>query len=169
LINFSHPSFPNSFEEPFILTSPITPNYNCIAWAFGDDTKWYWPENTYFWPSKIRRKPDIQSFIELYELIGYLVCLDDSLQEGIEKIVIFTDQNNVPTHAARQLKNGNWTSKLGESHDVEHTIKSMHNSFYGNPKVYMSRPINKWSLLYAKHLIIKFFKFRIRLLKRYFD
>ena len=39
--DFSHPSFPNSVSEPFKITSPNDIKYNCIAWACGDDTKWY--------------------------------------------------------------------------------------------------------------------------------
>lgn len=162
LNSFSHPNFPNSYKQPFVLTSPKTTSYNCIAWAFGDDTKWYWPEYGAFWPKNISYNLDIASFIQLYELVGYLICEDGTHQKNIEKIVLFTDKANIPTHAARQLHNGNWTNKLGNSEDIEHTIYSMSNGFYGKPHIYMARPLNKWSLLYLKHFIILFYKHKLK-------
>lgn len=32
--------FPNSENEPFIITSPETDVYNCLAWAIGDAENW---------------------------------------------------------------------------------------------------------------------------------
>ncbi|MNR19959.1 hypothetical protein D3C85_1367780 [compost metagenome] len=138
------PDFPNSQNEPFLLTSPQTPIYNCIAWAFGDSTKWYWPTDypPNYWPPNIRRELDLQSFIELYQLIGYEQCIDANFEVGFEKIAIFAFPNGEPTYAARQLPNGNWTSKMGPWHDVEHTLNSMNNSVgYGNATVIMSRRV----------------------------
>lgn len=140
----SLPDFPNSQSEPFLITSPETWRYNCIAWAFGDDQKWYWPTEIpqHYWPPNIRRELDMQSFIELYQLVKYKVCVDGSVEVGFEKIAIFAHLNGEPSHAARQLPNGNWTSKMGPWHDVEHTLNSMNNSVgYGNAIVFMSRPI----------------------------
>jgi hypothetical protein len=140
MTSISLSDFPNSITEPFFITSPETNSYNCIAWAFGDDTKWYWPENFFYWPSNIRRKLDIQSFIELYQLIGYEICENSNHEIETEKVAIFTSQDGLPTHAARQLPNGNWTSKMGQWHDVEHTLNSMNNSKpYGNSTVIMCR------------------------------
>lgn len=136
----SHPKFPNSFHDPFLITSNYTPNYNCIAWAFGDNTKWYWPDpsHIYFWPSGIARTEELSSFVELYSLIGYEICADGRHCNGIEKIAIFTN-DNVPTHAARQLNNGKWTSKLGQNIDVCHSISSIEGGEYGYVEIYMQR------------------------------
>ena len=139
----SLPDFPNSYNEPFLVTSPETWRYNCIAWAFGDDQRWYWPVGhpNFYWPPNIRRQLDMQSFIELYQLVGYTVCANGNLEIGVEKIAIF-QLNGDPSHAARQLSNGNWTSKMGPWHDVEHTLNSMNNSVgYGDVTVFMSRPL----------------------------
>ncbi len=136
----SVPEFPNSYTTtPFQLTSPPTPHYNCIAWAFGDDSKWYWPDGIYFWPPDISRSLELESFIELYALIGYDVCDHGEFEEGIEKIAIFADVDG-PTHAARQLNNGMWTSKLGNSNDIEHTIEAMNGGVYGDACIFMARP-----------------------------
>lgn len=140
----SLPDFPNSANEPFLVTSPETWDYNCIAWAFGDSERWYWPTEhpKHYWPPNIRRELDIESFIELYQLIGYKICDNADIEVGMEKIAVFTFPNGEPTHAAKQLLNGNWTSKMGPWHDVEHTLNSLCNSpGYGNVAVLMSRPI----------------------------
>ncbi len=137
----SIPEFPNTFNEPFIVTSPQTSSYNCIAWAFDDNTKWYWPDpdDMYFWPNNIPRTVEITSFIELYKLIGYEICNSSLLENGFEKVALFLDNFDSPTHAAKQLSNGYWTSKLGCEYDIQHSINSMNNSVYGNAKIFMSR------------------------------
>jgi hypothetical protein len=132
--------FPNSIKEPFIITSKQTSNYNCIAWAFGDETKWYWPDDISFWPSGIPNEPTIQSFIELFKLQGYENCDNGNLESGYVKVAIYT-KNNKPSHAAKQLSNGFWSSKLGQGNDVSHTINSMTDGFYGNIEVFMKRKI----------------------------
>lgn len=137
------PEFPNTTIDPFVITSPQTSSYNCIAWAFGDNTKWYWPDpdEMYFWPENIPRTIEVSSFIELYKLKGYEVCISTSQEIGNEKIAIFLGNDGLPTHAARQLENGLWTSKLGCEYDIQHTIYSMNNSVYGNASVFMSRSL----------------------------
>jgi hypothetical protein len=133
--------FPNSKIDPFLITSPQTSSYNCIAWAFGDNSKWYWPDssNIYFWPSDIPRQETINSFIKLFESIGYIQTDNDNLDIEFEIIAIYGDSFSNPTHAARQLQNGFWTSKLGQHFDVTHTIFSMSDGSYGNVLVYMKR------------------------------
>lgn len=45
-MTFENPKFSNSGIDPFLLTSPQTPIYNCIAWAYGVIDKWYWPDTS---------------------------------------------------------------------------------------------------------------------------
>ena len=49
--------------------------------------------------------------------------------------------NGIPTHAARQLPDGSWTSKLGQNIDVQHTIFSIQDGDYGSVAVFMRRII----------------------------
>jgi hypothetical protein len=135
-----HSIFPNTAKEPFIITSPPTPFYNCIAWAYGDDSKWFWPDssNSYYWPEHIPRSEKVENFIQLFSTINYEVCENGDLEEGYEKVAIFS-KNGVPTHAARQLLNGIWTSKLGKEFDVSHSIFSIINGVYGEVSVFMKR------------------------------
>jgi len=137
-----HPKFPNSSNDPFLGTSPIDRRYNCIAWAFGDNSRWYWPrpELYCYWPEDITCQETLDAFIELFQSIGYQVCNNGNMEKGVEKVAIYTDNAGKPTHAARQLEDGKWTSKLGESEDVSHSLNAMRNGFYGNVKVFMFRP-----------------------------
>jgi hypothetical protein len=38
----------------------------------------------------------------------------------------------MPTHAARQLPNGRWSSKLGKLEDIEHALDDICGSAYGS-------------------------------------
>ena len=61
--------------------------------------------------------------IEIYEAmfrtLGFEECDSQYLEDGIEKIVMFSDSTGF-SHVARQLASGNWTSKLGNGVDIEH-------------------------------------------------
>lgn len=132
--------FPNSVQEPFLITSPQDVRYNCIAWAFGDSEKFYWPSDLpeYFWPENIKKEESIDAFVALYESIGYANCENGEPEIGYEKVAIFA-LNGKLKHAARQLQNGLWTSKLGSHVDVAHTIPAMDGGMYGNVAQYMKR------------------------------
>ncbi|MCH7504396.1 hypothetical protein IID04_02010 [PVC group bacterium] len=39
---------------------------------------------------------------------------------GFEKIIIYVSKDGITQHAARQMSDGKWTSKLGRSFDVKH-------------------------------------------------
>lgn len=57
--------------------------------------------------------------VELFLAAGYELCGDGSLEDRYEKIAIYA-KDGEPTHAARQLGDGRWTSKLGKYEDIEH-------------------------------------------------
>jgi hypothetical protein len=135
--------FPKLINKGYEITSPINRRYNCIAWAAKDDIKWWWPDsqNNYFWPDEIPRHESIECFIAAYQLFGYSVCENGILEEGYEKVAIFTDQQNRPTHAARQLPSGKWTSKLGELEDIEHELEGVEGVQYGNARLFLRKRI----------------------------
>lgn len=134
--------FPNSSAEPFTQTSHIDVNYNCIAWAAEDNTRWYEPDpfGQYYWPPAVPRDYTIEAYINLYEFLGYERCQDGNLEAGYIKVAVFAN-GTWPTHAARQLENGNWTSKLGKNIDVEHSIFSIEDGVYGQVVQYLRKPI----------------------------
>lgn len=122
--------------------SPATPDYNCIAWAGYDQTRCWWPIDLggYWWPPNLPKEETVQNFIDAYATIGYLKCTGPELEPGIEKVAIFVDDKNVPTHAARQLVNGTWASKCGDFEDIEHkTLQSMEGKQYGTVHTYLKR------------------------------
>jgi len=161
---FVHPNFPNSYQYPFEITSPYTPAHNCIAWAYEDSSKWYWPDtgNRWYWPEEIPRKEKLSCFIALFDSICYRKCKNGDLEKGFTKIAIFVDQNGKPTHAAKQLLDGYWTSKLGDSFDVRHTILAIEGGVYGYVAVYMKRPKNIYILNLLRKIYKPFKKARIK-------
>lgn len=108
--------FPNLDPSNARITSSASATYNCVAWAAGDTTAWWWPEpqlQGYHWPPGVPRNVTLQSFVLAFEHLGYRVCTSGMLEEGVEKIALYAASDGEPTHAARQLANGGWTSKLG--------------------------------------------------------
>ena len=124
--------FPGLLEAPWRVTSPASAKYNCIAWAAGDSTRWWWPSPTEvgYWPDQVPRQETIQSFFALFLFLGFEPC-DSALPEaGIEKIALY-GKGSRPTHAARQIDTGLWTSKLGPLEDIEHSLESLESEVYG--------------------------------------
>ena len=137
--------FPNLKKHKYKITSPVSPEYNCIAWVVGDNTKWWWPDMQYiaYWPEYIPREISLDSFIRLFTSLGYMLCEDEMFEKGYEKVAIFIDNTGVPTHTTRQLLNGRWTSKLGKYIDIEHGLKGLTNSSYGKVAQIMKRKRKK--------------------------
>ncbi|MGA2404856.1 MAG: hypothetical protein ABSG91_24660 [Syntrophobacteraceae bacterium] len=83
----------------------------------------------------------METFIEAFGTVGFKICEGGEVEEGFDKIAIYTDDMDRPQHAARQLPNGKWTSKMGRSIDVEHELDALEGPYYGYVKVYMKRPL----------------------------
>ncbi|MEG3858797.1 hypothetical protein QT974_06710 [Microcoleus sp. herbarium12] len=75
-------------------------------------------------------------------MLGYEICKDDLLEVGYQKIAIYVDLNGIPTHAARQLVNGKWTSKLGWLEDMEHELDGLVGDRYGVVGQILKRAVN---------------------------
>ena len=123
------------------MESKETWDYNCIAFAAGVETEWWWPDpnGEGKWPEGVRREELLECFAEAYGTLGYETCEDAKLEAGYEKVSIYA-QNGVPTHAAKQLPNGRWKSKLGSWEDVEHnTLRAVEEYVYGRAVLYLKR------------------------------
>jgi len=133
--------FPELSKKGYKNTSPPSVEYNCIAWAIGDNRKCWWPDPTYqyYWPEDIPLEDSLDAFIKLFQQKGYKLCNEDSFERGYEKIAIYTNFQKRVTHAARQLKTGKWTSKLGRNKDIEHTIEGLNSFEYGSVAQIMKR------------------------------
>lgn len=135
--------FPSLLTSRFLITSPEDISYNCIAWAVGDNARQWWPDafGIGYWPPGIPRLETVDAFMMAYQTLGYEVCANGDLEEGYQKIAIFATGNNNPTHAARQLYSGKWTSKCGDLEDIEHELDGLVGDSYGTVVCYMRRPI----------------------------
>jgi hypothetical protein len=121
------------------------PRYNCIAFAADDQTLWWWPDHhgDGFWPKGAKREVTREAFIQAYGTIGYAVCDNGEVEAGYDKIALY-EKNGVPTHAAKQLEDGWWKSKLGEWEDIKHkTVEAVQTfrgiGLYGEVAFYMKR------------------------------
>ncbi len=132
-------SFPNSFKEPFEITSPKTSEYNCLAWALDDNTKWYESDDDYYWFNGIARNNTLNTIQAIFENLGFQRTDNIEFQLGIERIALFSKDNDECLHLASQIDNDKWTSKLGSSYDVIHSLKSIENGIYGKAVVFLER------------------------------
>jgi len=139
--------YPLLFVSGYEVKSPETPDYryNCIAFAADDENLWWWPDRhgEGYWPNGVKREVKRDAFIQAYETIGYNVCKNGEVEAGYEKIAIY-EKDGVPTHAAKQLENGRWKSKLGPWEDIEHkTVEAVQTfsgiGLYGEVAFYMKR------------------------------
>jgi hypothetical protein len=136
------PDFPNLTPENHRVTSDRTEDYNCIAWAAGDDAQWWWPEEDedVHWPEGVPRIEDLATFAAAFATLGYAPCEGDDLEAGMEKVAIYAF-DGAPCHAARQLPDGWWTSKLGKWFDVAHTLDAIASGAYGEAVLFLGRPV----------------------------
>lgn len=140
--------FPKLTTREFEVTSPFDDGYNCVAFAAEDaELRWWWPSelgDTY-WPAEVLREATLEAFVEAFGNLGYEECAGGALETGWQKVAIFVDGRGVPTHMARQLRDGNWASKLGKSEDIRHreveALEDVPNTrgTYGRVAVYMRR------------------------------
>ena len=137
-------AFPRLRTAPYRVTSPETPQYNCIAWAAGDTERWWWPDalDLAYWPAGIPREESVAAFVQAYERLGFEVCEDESPEPECEKIAIFAIADR-PKHVARQLADGTWTSKLGSGVDIEHILESLECELYGAVVSVMRRALRR--------------------------
>jgi len=121
--------------------SRATRLYNCFAWAaVFDDVRWEPDQNgQYYWPENVPRELTVEACKQAYQTVGFEECSDGFPEPGIEKIAIYANFGEI-THAARQLENGNWTTKFGDFEDVEHVdLDCLIGPLYGNVEAYMKR------------------------------
>lgn len=135
-------AFPGLTATNYSLTSPIDVDYNCIAWAAGENDVWWWPDAmfTRYWPDETPRLETVDAFVQAFSTKGYVPCDDGHPEQGFEKVALYGLKGK-PTHAARQLSDGNWTSKLGEHCDVSHTINALDGPEYGSVAMFLKRAI----------------------------
>ena len=97
-----------------------------------------------YWPPGVPRRETVEAFTKAYGTLGFAPCEDGTLEPGKEKVAIFAvalGTRRVPTHAALQLENGEWTSKLGPFEDIIHKlVGDVSGPAYGTVECFLSRP-----------------------------
>jgi hypothetical protein len=92
----------------------------------------------YYWPPGAPVEETLAAFIRCFEILGYEVCDSYDLEQGYEKVVLYTKKGK-PEHAARQLPSGEWSSKLGDDADISHEISALDGPCYGSVEVVLRR------------------------------
>jgi hypothetical protein len=137
--------FPELAVTGYRITSSIDTQYNCVAWALGFTQKWWWPESdeddTSFWPAAVPNVANVNAFEALFQWMGYSPTSDEGHRPWIDKLALFVDSEGEPSHVARQLPNGKWTTKLGELEDIEHELRALEGSEYGTVIRIYQRPM----------------------------
>ncbi len=128
--------FPHLTAQNHRVTSPPSIDHNYVAWAAADSEHWWQPG--VYWP--VEAQSDNHGFdvlAQAFEALGYIPCDDDRLEPGFEKVALYATSSYY-THAAHQLPDGRWTSKLGRSEDIEHeTPNDLAGGVYGDVVQFM--------------------------------
>lgn len=147
------PAFPNA--NTFEVVGEPTGRYNCIAAAFDNADKPWWPEpeagrspySPFYWPKDSQRSNDSDSFDALLiDKAGADVYPWDEeppYQKGYQKLALF-EQDGEPTHLARQLPNGEWLSKIGRNGLVVHSLENMEHAYYGDVAKFYRLKTSDW-------------------------
>ena len=102
--------FPGLRGSGYLVTSPADIRYNCVAWAAEDEEHWWWPDEDSYWPEGVAREETIAALVAAFEKLGFVPCNGPLLEEAYEKVAIHPAPDGIPTHVARQLPSGLWSS-----------------------------------------------------------
>jgi hypothetical protein len=134
-------ALPRLTGDNYRITSAASWEYNCVAWAAGVTDAWWWPVPGRFWPAGVPREESLAAFVAAFATLGYEPCSGADPEAGLEKVALYA-LGEAPTHAARQLPGGSWTSKLGPSIDIEHaTPEVVGGGTYGEVVALLSRKV----------------------------
>jgi hypothetical protein len=131
--------FPRLPAQNYRETSSATWNYNCVAWALRVINASWWPLPGRHWPDGIAREETLPAFLAAFATVGFVPGASPLLELDIEKVALYA-VGPMPTHAARLLPGGWWTSKLGPSIDIEHaTPEDVAGGVYGEVVAILGR------------------------------
>jgi hypothetical protein len=82
----------------------------------------------------------LDAFLTAFATLGYVPADSEAHEPGQEKVALFVSVDGTPTHAARQLSDGRWTSKLGRAEDIEHALRDIEGEIYGAVARVLKRP-----------------------------
>ncbi len=146
-------SFPNIPTKDIKIDGDEDSSYNCIGWAFGDNSRWWWPGGGVYWPNS--DSPTIHAFDSLLKDTAHgIETSDQKHEDGFVKLALFSRDpeprsESYPTHLARQLEDGEWSSKTGFSYLIRHghDVRAMNGGDYGNLVKIYKVPEAEWKKL----------------------
>jgi hypothetical protein len=136
--------YPNLLAEGYTQRSPVDRKYNCIAWAAGENNRFWWYTLGYYWPAGAPRANSIAALVKAFATLGYLECNDNecinpAYEPVFDRIAIYALLGD-PKHAARQIDARLWTSKMGQNIDIETTLRALEGPYYGRVVKILKRP-----------------------------
>jgi hypothetical protein len=135
-------AFPDLTTDDPVVTHPPNPRFNCVAWAAGvTDVVWWPADPDAFWPPGAPDELTVPAVVAALATVGYVPCADGGPEPGAEKVAVYA-RAGAPTHVARQLPDGRWSSKLGRDCTVSHaTPGGVEGAVYGAVVAYLRRPV----------------------------
>lgn len=123
------------------VTSEQSRLYNCIAYAFGDESRRWEPDpfDQYYWPPGAPREPTVDAAKAVIALNGYKPSSNRLAEKNVHKIALYA-KGDIATHLAKQLLKGKWSSKLGDAEDIEHSLDALEGPHYGYVTQVFERP-----------------------------
>jgi hypothetical protein len=138
--------FPNLKYTGGAQRSSEPADYNCIAFAVWDETRWWWPcvKEDEYWPLPMPNKVTIQSFADAFATRGFSCCSPSREPEaGYHKIALYAKADGTVMHAARHEDGKTkWKSKLGPDEDIEHALDGLDGPCYGKAIEFFKKPVN---------------------------
>jgi hypothetical protein len=142
--------FPKLTPGSYTCIGVATAQYNCIAWAAGRTDR-FWAvaadpsDPRFYWPPGFPREFSVAVLVQIFESLGYGICADGAFEQGYEKIAVF-GKGPKGMHAARQLQDGQWSSKLGSSELIVHELEAVAGytgAEYGDITHFLRRPLDE--------------------------
>lgn len=134
-------AFPSLSGEDFKILEPPSRNFNCVAFAAGDTTRIWDYNEGYYWPPWATRDSRMESLKEVFAGLGYESCVDGTTEDGYRKVALY-EEKGTTQHAALQVSNGRWRSKMGQGPVIEHhKPESLSGEVYGVPTTFMKKAL----------------------------
>jgi len=112
-----------------------------VSFAAGDVTKWWSPKK--YWPKGLPRDTSPETYISLFESLGYQLCDNADLEPGFEKVAFFQDPDGRVSRVSKQAESGSWITKIGRGELIEHTdLDALTSEKYGEVTQLLRRPIS---------------------------
>lgn len=130
--------FPDLYGSGYRITSQVSLEYKCVAWALRIINQWWSHDGV--WLDSVPRSLEASALTQLFEAFGYAVCDIPDREPGYDKVALYALDGEWQ-HAARQLENGQWTSKLGPFEDITHPApEDVAGEVFGEVHCIMRRP-----------------------------